>query len=61
VLLFTLGARGCSCAVSDVGDVSIVTRAKNIGSRSEAKYFRPLGARKKPLVSRAAFFLTAKP
>ena len=29
----TLGARGFSCAVSGVGHVSIVTRAKNLWSR----------------------------
>ena len=31
---FTLGARGFSCAVSGVGHVSIVTRAKNLWSRA---------------------------
>ena len=30
----TLGARGFSCAVSGVGHVSIVTRAKNLWSRA---------------------------
>ena len=31
---FTLGARGFSCAVSGVGHVSIVTRAKNLWSKA---------------------------